>query len=152
MGMTRTPGPARKGLEAMHDASVKVGWFPSSRYPDGTPVAYVAAIQEYGHTAGGIPARPFMRTTIQERGPEWRALMAKGAKAVAHGKMPMAKLMELLGASAAGASREKIAEITSPALAARTLAARARRGNGSDKPLVDTRYMLPTLTHEVTLK
>ncbi len=29
---------------------VNVGWFTNAKYPDGTPVAYVAAIQEYGAT------------------------------------------------------------------------------------------------------
>lgn len=36
----------------------KAGWFESSVYPDGTPVAYVAAIQEYGahiDHPGGTP-------------------------------------------------------------------------------------------------
>ena len=38
----------------------KAGWFHTSRYADGTPVAYIAAIQEFGvhiNHPGGTPYR-----------------------------------------------------------------------------------------------
>jgi hypothetical protein len=38
--------------------AIDVGFFPSAKYPDGTPVAYVAAINEFGVTfthPGGTP-------------------------------------------------------------------------------------------------
>lgn len=44
--------------EGFANRVAKVGWFPSAKYEDGTPVAYVAAIQEYGGTfnhPGGTP-------------------------------------------------------------------------------------------------
>lgn len=44
-------------LKAVYDElakkQLKVGFFAHSKYPDGTPVAYVAAIQELGYPAGG---------------------------------------------------------------------------------------------------
>jgi hypothetical protein len=36
-------------------------------YPDGTPVALVAAVQEFGSPSNGIPPRPFMRPAVAER-------------------------------------------------------------------------------------
>ena len=40
--------------------------FPSGQhYPDGTNVAYVAAIQEFGAPAVNIPPRPFMQPTVK---------------------------------------------------------------------------------------
>ncbi|MDL2105264.1 hypothetical protein QQJ69_19235, partial [Proteus mirabilis] len=42
---------------------LSVGFFEHSKYPDGTPIAYVASIQELGYPAGGIPPRPFLRPT-----------------------------------------------------------------------------------------
>lgn len=50
----RKPGPARKGFEmlvrGMHGVEGKVGWNETAKYPNGTPVAYVMAIQEFGAT------------------------------------------------------------------------------------------------------
>lgn len=37
-------------LKAMDQLTVDVGWFAGSRYPDGTPVAQIASIMEYGAT------------------------------------------------------------------------------------------------------
>lgn len=37
----------KKGLE-ISGMKTSVGWFPGAKYQDGTPVAYVAAIQEHG--------------------------------------------------------------------------------------------------------
>ena len=54
--------------------SIKVGFFSTAVYPDGTPVAAVAAWNEFG-TRGGrqgggwggpIPERPFFRNAIRE--------------------------------------------------------------------------------------
>lgn len=54
MKVTNTPGPAREKLrilvEGLGKSKGRVGWFESAKYADGTPVAYVAAIQEYGAT------------------------------------------------------------------------------------------------------
>lgn len=48
-------------LKAVYDElnkkQLKIGFFEHSKYPDGTPIAYVAAIQELGY--GPIPPRPF---------------------------------------------------------------------------------------------
>lgn len=64
------------------DKVAKIGWFPSAQYEDGTSVAYVAAIQEFGAPEVKIPPRPFMQPSIQTHMPEWRAYMLKGVQAV----------------------------------------------------------------------
>ena len=51
-------------LKALAKIEGKVGWFESAEYPEGTPVAYVAAIQELGH--GKIPPRPFMAPAMKK--------------------------------------------------------------------------------------
>ena len=48
---------------------VRVGFLDGASYPDGTPVALVAAVQNYG--GGAIPPRPFMDRTVQEHQGEW---------------------------------------------------------------------------------
>jgi hypothetical protein len=60
------------------NASVlEVGFFEDATYPDGTPVALVAAVNEYGAPSRGIPPRPFMRTTIAENSGHWGSDVAK---------------------------------------------------------------------------
>lgn len=152
--MQRKVMPVRLNLEkAMKDLDgieCQVGWFSSAKYEDGTPVAYVASIQEFGH--GPIPPRSFMRTTQAERGGYWQDLVGAATKGVTEGRRSAADVMELLGSQAAGDVRAKIASIQEPALAPGTIAARKRAGNSSTKPLVDERIMINTLTHQVTTK
>jgi hypothetical protein len=132
----------------------RVGFFETSKYPNGMPVAAVATVQEFGYAPGGIPARPFMRPTIAEQSPEWTRLFGRAAKAIANGKIDAADALEQLGALAAGDVRKTISGITSPPLKEATIAARRRRyakpGGKLDKPLVDTGIMLGAVTHLVT--
>lgn len=155
----RQPGGAgqalRKAIGALNDAQGKVGWFENARYEDGTPVALVAVVQEHGSTKRGIPARPFMRTTQQEKAQVWKEDARRLAAAVAAGQMPPDALMEGLTQKAEGDVRQSISRVLSPPLSERTIAARARRhskGKASSKPLVDTGYMLNTLTSQVKKK
>ena len=133
----------------------KVGFFESAKYPDGTPVAYVAAVQEFGYSEGGIPPRPFMRTTASEQGGSWTEAFGKGAKAIARGTFTPHQVMDAVGQLAAGDIRKKISEITSPPLQPATVAARRRRykdkkTTGSlTKPLVDTAVMVNSVTNVV---
>lgn len=127
----------------------KVGFFEDAQYPDGTPVAYIAAIQEFGYPEGNIPPRSFIRTTISEKKADWNALMVKGARAIIRGKQSVESVMEGMGLQAEGDMRKKITEINDPPLKEATLAARRRRGNSSAKPLNDTGYMLSQLVSQV---
>lgn len=142
-------------LKELGTKSVKAGWFESSVYPNGTPVAYVAAIQEYGYPAGGIPPRPFMRPTIAKQLNAWKALMLSGAKAVLAGNETIHNVLDKLGAKAAGDVAVTISQITQPPLKPATIAARARkrvnRGitTSLSKPLVDTALLINTVTHVV---
>jgi len=129
------------------DRVAKVGFFRSAKYENGTPVAYIAAIQEFGYKA--IPPRSFIRSTISEEQKRWADLIGKGVRSAIFGKTKMSDVMERVAAKAAGDMRTKIADIRSPALAFSTLDARWRRGNGNDKPLVDTGTMITSLVHVV---
>lgn len=162
---------AQKGLDDHGYAGV--GHYANHQYPDGTPVAYVAAIQEFGYPEGGIPPRSFHRTTIAEKRKEWADIMAKQGKMIAQGKLTLPKALTQIGLLAAGQMREKIAEITDPPLSPVTLQLRKWKAGGikitgklvgqakflaskdladtsgvSNKPLVDTRVLLPTLVSE----
>lgn len=160
-------------LKALEGTQTKVGWFESSKYEDGTPVAYVAAIQELGY--GAIPPRPYMRpTAVKERG-KWGDVVAQGAKKVLAGKESVENVMETIGNVAEGDVLQAIVDITTPPLSAITIQLRAMKKRNpnlkitgkivgeaaaitkktgyvtpadvSIKPLNDTGHMMATLTH-----
>lgn len=161
MKVTRTPGPGTVQLDSLLRATDKnlvgkVGWFASAKYEDGTPVAYVAAIQEFGRPQNNIPPRSFMRTTIAEKQNEWNALARRGAKAMLKGQS-LHDVLDLIGQAARGNIQKKIKQITSPALAESTIKNRlyrrrktnARARTASQKPLIDTGYMLASIQNTV---
>lgn len=175
MTYSRVRGEGRKSLEvafkqrALHGKVGKVGWVKRTVYPpkqmkkDGKlighylpmSVAHVAAIQEFGYAPKKIPPRSFMRTTIAEKQVSWKKIAYYGAQQIVAGKASASSMMEKIGAKAAGDIRRKIGTITQPPLRPATIARRlASRSNTStlgklDKPLVDTRLMINTLTHSV---
>ena len=156
-----------EGLEA------KIGWFESARYNEETPVAMVAAQNEFGDPENNIPPRPFIRPAISEHENTWQQQVASGAKAILAGNETAETVMEKLAAQAAGQVREKITEIQSPSLRAITIRNRLialdkgkgikrRRKTREDqvldyiiedhtitKPLVFTGILLNTLTYIV---
>lgn len=157
-------------LKQLDGFQTKVGWFDSAKYEDGTPVAYVAQIQEVGW--GPIPPRPFMRPAQLDNEAKWRDTAAYGANKVLDGSYTGKDAMDLLGEVAQGDIVKAISEVTSPPLSMITLLARKARQMGqkvtgktigqfakqvdkgppdvsgvSTKPLVDTGHMIATVTH-----
>lgn len=130
MGVTvkKIPGPGQKRLQALiNDLGERegmVGWFDSSKYEDGTPVAYIAAIQELGSPANKIPPRPFMRTTAAEQKKAWAKTFNDGSKALLNGTATGEKVMEGLVLQARGDIQAKIASIQEPKLSDITLGLR----------------------------
>ena len=60
-------------------ATVEVGYFPDAMYPDGTYVAFVAALSNFG--TGKAPPRPFFSNAVVKHSPEWPEQIAKLLKA-----------------------------------------------------------------------
>lgn len=91
----------REALESMPEAFAasvaQAGWFPTAKYEDGTPVAYVASIQEYGSPANGVPPRPFIRPTVAEQRKAWVEAMAAGLKAAIRGDIQPEQVLEQVG-------------------------------------------------------
>lgn len=150
-------------LRELHGLEAKVGWFESARYKDGTPVAYVAAIHEFGavtrlakaaeaYQAGGqgakpvvIPPRPFMRPTVAAKSQAWIDLLGQGAKASLTGGPRPRDVLEMVALRAAGDIAKTIRSIQTPPLSPLTVARKGHR-----KPLVDTGQMIQSLTGAVT--
>ena len=135
-----------KALQDIADAlggagSVKIGFLENATYPGGTPVAMIAAIQNWGAPAAGIPPRPFFSNMIALKSPEWPA--AIGGLLVAE-NYDGPRVLALVGEAVAGQLRQSIRDTNEPALAASTI-----RRKGHSKPLVDTGHLLNSVSYEV---
>jgi len=136
----------------------QVGFFPESRYEDGTPVAYVATIQEFGYIKGGIPPRSFMRSTAQVEKSNWATLFGKGVNAAVKGNETAFSVVEKVGQQMKGDIQKTITEIKSPPLKESTVAAKRRKLADSgttgalDKPLIETSLLLNSVTNATVKK
>ncbi|WP_179038237.1 hypothetical protein [Limnobaculum xujianqingii] len=131
---------------------IKVGFFEHSKYPDDTPIAYVAAIQELGHPAGGIPPRPFMRPSVNDNQRKYANGFGSAAKKALSGESDVTSGLAIIGQVAAGDIQLGIQAVTTPALKPATVAARARKhskGKATAKPLVYSGLMLQAVTSVV---
>lgn len=120
--------------------TLKVGFLNEATYPDGTNVATVALFNEFGTT--NIPPRPFMRTTIAQKSPDWGAALKK-CLAATDGDGPAA--LALMGEGIKGQLVETINLWSDPPNAPSTEAKK-----GFNAPLRDTTLMLRSIDYEVS--
>jgi len=164
----------RKATKALQGAEVRVGWFDKDRYPNGgPPVAYVAAIQEFGTSK--IPPRPYMRIAGDRHKDAWKNNFGKAATAILKGNYTAEQGLEILGLGIAGDIRAQIAATNTPPLSDLTLMLRKMKRKDQSKkitgaslaeaahrlakgesvdgvpsdPLRDTTLMISTLTSQV---
>ena len=143
-----------KQAQSIKNKVVKVGVIEHQHYDDDTPVALVAAAQEYGTEP--IRERPFFRPTIAENKSDWQNTIIRAIVNGGNGE----QILETVGMLAAGQVQKTIASIDSPRLATSTLIARNRKRhkNGrkpkaiSIKPLVDSGLMMASITYKVADK
>jgi hypothetical protein len=152
--------------------TLRVGFLEGATYPDGTPVALVAAIQNFGAPARGIPPRPFFSNMIAQNKDAWGERLAAILKAQG---MDAKRALKLMGAGIKGQLQQSIVDTLSPPLSPITLMLRkmkyadpelevtgatvgeaARRVAAGEslegvptKPLVDTSHMLMSVDYEV---
>lgn len=152
--------------------TVEVGFLENATYPDGTLVAMVAAIQEYGAPKVGIPPRPFFRNMIAGESPHWAGDMAVVLKSR---NFDGAAALADMGLEIKAELQESIVETFEPALSPVTLmlrwmkaqdpdlkitrstvveargrlAAGEKPGTVSTKPLVDTGHLLNSIDFRV---
>lgn len=122
-------------------AAVKVGFLENATYPDGTKVAMIAAIQDFGAPSVGIPPRPFFRNMVAAKKDEWPKAIAQLLVA---NNYDARRTLEQTGAAIAGQLRQSIIDTNDPPLSPRTIARK-----GSRKPLVDSGHMLQSVDYEV---
>ena len=122
-------------------ATLSVGFMGGATYPNGTLVALVAAIQEFGAPARNIPPRPFFRNMIASKSEEWGPALGQ---LLVNNDYNSDRSLSTLGLGIEGQLKQSIVDTNSPPLAPSTV---ARKGN--DKPLIDTGHMLNSITSKV---
>lgn len=131
----------RIAAEVSRPGTLRVGFLEGARYPDGKPVAMIAAIHNYGAPRAGIPPRPFFSNMIADKQDEWPPAIAGLLRA---NNWDAVRALDLAGAAIAGQLRQSIIDTNDPPLAPSTI-----RRKGFDKPLVETGHMLQSVDHEV---
>lgn len=148
---------------------LRVGFLEGATYPDGTPVATVAAINNFGAPGAGIPARPFFTKWIDEKSGNWGEAFANRLKA---NDWDLQKSLEQMGSGMAGQLRQAIVDMNSPANSPATNLLKQRFPMGgyspddvwqafadvaggedeapAGKPLVWTGVMLNSVDYEIT--
>lgn len=136
---------AKLAKKVANGGAVRVGFLEGATYPDGTPVAEIAAIQNYGAPAANIPARPFFTRMVNVESGGWGA---KLARILEKNDYDGDKSLALMGQGIAGQLRQAIVDMNDPPLKPETI----RRKGGTEtaaKPLVDTGHMLASVDSEV---
>mgnify|MGYP001381330246 CR=1 FL=1 len=123
---------------------VKVG-FPRGKFEvDGTPVAQVAAIHEFGSPERRIPERSFLRSAIRERQAEIIRLNKVSLVKIIRGQLTSEQALNQLGEMAKGSVQQKIRGGDFAPLRPSTV-----KRKGSSKPLIDTGQMVQSVSYVV---
>jgi hypothetical protein len=124
--------------------TVKVGFLSKATYPDGKPVAMIAAIQDFGAPSRGIPPRPFFRNMIRDNSKAWPGIMAN---LLATTNYDTDKTLNLMGEGIKGQLQQSIRDTNTPTLSPKTVARK-----GFSKPLIDTGHMINSVDWEIVRK
>lgn len=142
-------------IDNMSRLTVKAGVFSRHFYPavdedgnetGGARLAEVVVTQEFGDPNKKIPARPFMRPALKVS----KTLMAGEAIKQLNDGKDAEQVAAYLGAYLVGAIRKQIRDLHTPVLRPLTIQKRLERGVTSIKPLIDSGYMLASMTFEVS--
>lgn len=116
---------------------VRAGFLENATYPNGTPVAMIAAIQDFGAPKVGIPPRPFFRNMIAAKSPQWPQGLARALKATDY---DAEKSLALMGEQIKGELQKSIIDTNSPALSPVTVMLRGMKSH--DQKLVVNRRVV----------
>jgi hypothetical protein len=125
---------------------VDIGIHPVS----GEEMVIIAGVHEFGTSEAGanhdidIPARPFIRSTVDENRGRYETQVQREWNAVLEGRRSIAQSLGLLGLMVETDIRRKIRSLKTPPNAQSTIDAK-----GSDNPLIDTGAMLNSVRYAV---
>ncbi len=126
--LTRLKGKLGK----IANVNINVGWFEGTQYEDGTPVAGVASIQEFGSASRSIPPRPFFRPTIDDKKEEWAEKMVTLLDGYINDDLTSEQAFNVFGSAVVGDVQSKISTISTPKLSPITIALRRLRNDGAE--------------------
>lgn len=113
-------------------------------YKDGTPVATVAAVHEFGTQDGRIPQRSYLRSTYDANRKKYVATMAKGARKAVKGGTTAKQAAFEAGETFRADVVKTIKAGIPPPLHPATIAAK-----GSSVPLIDTGVLVAAISSVV---
>ena len=134
---------------------VTAGFLETAKYSDGTPVAAVAAQNEFGNPAKNIPSRPFFRNAVKTNEQKWEKAAGQLMLSVIEGKIPKEQALDQLGQLIKGDIQESILDGDFESLKQSTLDARQSRkrtAGVANKPLIDTGHMMRSVDYVVEKK
>jgi hypothetical protein len=141
----------------------KVGIPGTSKEPDGTPLALIGLVMEFGSPEHGIPERPSLIPATRKGKTDFVRLNKHNLPKILREEMTLDKALAQLGAMAVGKVQKEILNGDFVPLAAATIAARKRRLSSGykaalarvqgkpvalDKPLIDTGQFIASFTHQ----
>jgi hypothetical protein len=164
-----------KERAAVDKKYVKVG-IPASKTepgPEGTPLALIGMVMEFGSPKMGVPERPTLRPGVRKGAPDFKRLNRVNLMKVLRKQMSADKALGQLGAMAVGKVQAEVRSGDHQALAAATIEARKARLSPKyrarleaklskkagepvplelDKPLIDTGHFIQGFTYELVDK
>ncbi len=123
---------------------VMVGVPAGKTEEDGTSLALVAAVNEFGSQDGHVPERSFLRAGIRENLAEFKRMNEVTLKALANGRTTEGHALGLLGELAKSKVQDKIGRGPFTPNAPSTIAKKK-----SEKPLVDSGNLRQSITYEI---
>lgn len=135
---------AIKQIRATSKLAISVGVHGDSGEEGGTPLATIAAANEYGTEDGHIPERSFIRSTVDEELPSLKILRDRVLAQVVLGELNPRQAIGIMGAYLQGKIQQKIASGVPPPNAPATIAAK-----GSSTTLIDTGRLRQAISYEI---
>ncbi|MDE2426357.1 MAG: hypothetical protein KGO96_10680 [Elusimicrobia bacterium] len=133
---------ARTAKKLNGSSTLRVGFLEGAKYPNGTPVALVAAVQNFGAPSRGIPPRPFFSSMVRERQSEWPDRIEQALKAT---DSDANKALQQVGHSIVADLKQSIMDTNEPRLKQATIDRK-----GFEKPLIDTGVLISSVDFEVS--
>lgn len=123
---------------------VRVGFPQGKTEADGTPVAMIAAVHEFGSPEQGITERSFMRSSIRANAQKYVRLNKVNLVRIVRGQLTADQALGQLGEMAKGDMQQTIRAGDFAPLKQATIDRK-----GSSKPLIDTSQMVQSVSYEL---
>lgn len=116
----------------------------TGNYEDGTPIAVIGAVQEFGSANGQIPERSFLRVPLRAAKKEFSKIIQNLLPKILSGEITQDNALHQLGAKAVSVSQEAISAGIDPPNAPSTV-----KRKGSSTPLINEGTLRQNITHVI---